>query len=65
MDALFFSFLFSIGRLLIVELLKFGRHRRVPPSQFLDRYVLRLVVCKTKVPIRSEQGILCLLHMVD
>ena len=46
--------LFSIGRLLILEFPKLGRHRGITPSQLLDRYVLRLVVCKTKVPIRAK-----------
>lgn len=55
----------GIGRAMILEFGEFGRHRRVAPGQLLDRHILSLVVRKTKVSIRAEQGILGLLQVVD
>ena len=48
-----------------LEFGELGCHRRIGPSQLLDRYVLRLVVRQTKVAICAYQGILCLLQMID
>lgn len=50
---------------MILELGELNRHRRVAPSQPLDRHVLRLVVSKTKVPISAEEGLLRLLQVAS
>ena len=56
---------FGVGGTRILQLRKLGSHRRVAACQLLDRYVLRLVVCKTQVAICAKQCVLGFLQVVD
>ena len=54
-----------IGRVLILKLCELGRHSLVPLGQFLYRYVLCLVVGKTKISIGTEQRVLGFLQVMN
>ena len=51
--------------LLVFQICKFCRHRRVTLGQLLDRDILGLVIGQAQIAVGAEQGVFGLLQMID
>ena len=59
------SLLLLLGRVLNPGLIKERLHRRVLVGELPDGQLVGLVVGKTKVVLRAQKGLLCLVECVD
>ena len=59
------NFLFLTLSENVSGLLELRRHRWIPLGEFLNREILGFVVGKPEIVLRAQEGIFCLLKVID